>query len=246
LYTLIINQIQSNLKGENVSVSIKSSTTARPNVESGDTLANVLRRHIADEILEGHIQPGTRLDEQGLATRFGVSRTPIREALRQLQAARLIDIRPHRGAVVIPVDEKYLDYLFETAAELEGLSARFAAVRMTVIERKRLADHYALGKEAARNGDSEAYANANRLFHATIVEGTHNSVLAEVVDRCRIQTGPYRKAQFHLPDRMASSNQEHYKILEAVEGQDSIGAYNAMRTHVSAVALAALSCILGY
>lgn len=225
-------------------MSMRSSTTVRPKVEPGDTLANVLRRQIADEILEGQIQPGARLDEQGLATRFGVSRTPIREALRQLQAARLIDIRPHRGAIVIPVDEKYLEYLFETAAELEGLSARFAAVRMTIIERKRLADQHAMGKEAARNGDSEAYASANRLFHATIVEGMHNPVLAEAVDRCRIQTGPYRKAQFGRPGRMISSNQEHFKILEAISSQNPDGAYNAMRAHVSEVALAALSCIV--
>ncbi|MEW6452429.1 MAG: GntR family transcriptional regulator, partial [Pseudomonadota bacterium] len=100
------------------------------------TLAEDLRLQIADEIVRGQLGPGAALDEMELARRFRVSRTPVREAIRQLAASGLIEVRAHRGAVVAKPDAERLVGMFEAMAELEGLCAGLAAERMTGAERR--------------------------------------------------------------------------------------------------------------
>src|SRR6478752_9163616 len=102
------------------------------------TRTEALRLQIADEIISGALEPGTPLDEQELAARFGVSRTPVREAIRQLAASGLVSVRPHRGAVVALPTPTQLDDMFEAMAELEALCAGLAARNMTVPERRGL------------------------------------------------------------------------------------------------------------
>ena len=99
----------------------------------GKTLAEELRWQLADEIVRGTLEPGTALDETELARRFRVSRTPVREALRQLAASGLIDARAHRGAVVARPSLERLTGMFEAMAELEALCAGLAAERMTPV-----------------------------------------------------------------------------------------------------------------
>src|SRR5262245_58256401 len=100
------------------------------------TLADELRLALADDIVRGLITPGAALDETELARRFGVSRTPVREAIRQLDASGLIEVRAHRGAVVARPSEERLLGMFEAMAELEALCAGLAAERMTAPERR--------------------------------------------------------------------------------------------------------------
>jgi len=102
------------------------------------TIAVDLEQRIADDILSGRIAPGAKLDEQMLAERFNVSRTPVREALRQLLGTGLVESIPRRGAVVTSFGPERLSQLYETIGELETLCARLAAQRMTAIERKEL------------------------------------------------------------------------------------------------------------
>src|SRR3954469_17799962 len=102
------------------------------------TRAEELRLQLADEIVRGMLAPGTPLDETDIARRFNVSRTPVREALRQLVASGLVDARAHRGAVVAHPDPERLAGMFEAMAELEALCAGMAAERMTTSERHAL------------------------------------------------------------------------------------------------------------
>ena len=102
------------------------------------TLAEELRLQLADEIVRGTLEPGAALDEMELARRFRVSRTPVREAIRQLTASGLIEARAHRAAVVARPSEERLIGMFEAMAELEALCAGFAAERMTGTERRAL------------------------------------------------------------------------------------------------------------
>src|SRR5207248_4167462 len=106
--------------------------------------------------------PGTRLDEVQLAERLGASRTPVREALRHLAASGLVEIRPHRGVVVVDVDDDHLADLMEALGEIDALCARLAAHRMGSIERRQLVTLHDAGTRAARKGDREAYASCNR------------------------------------------------------------------------------------
>ena len=209
-------------------------------VEQGDSLPNVIRRHIANDILNECYELGAKLDEKGLAEKYGVSRTPIREALRQLEYARLVEIKHNKGAVVISPDKEYLQNLFETAAELEGLCARFAAARMTMIERMHLQEIHTQAEQAAVNNDIEEYSIINRRFLAALVQGMHNPIMAEVVNRCLVQTGPFRKKQFEIENRLRASIKEHEKVLEAIKEHDMDKAHKMMSTHVSEVFFAVL------
>jgi len=102
------------------------------------TRAEELRLQLADEIVRGALAPGAPLDETDIARRFNVSRTPVREALRQLAASGLVEARAHRGAVVARPSLERLNGMFEAMAELEALCAGLAAERMPAIERARL------------------------------------------------------------------------------------------------------------
>src|SRR5437762_3304368 len=102
------------------------------------TRAEELRLQLADEIVRGALPPGAALDETDIARRFGVSRTPVREALRQLVASGLVEARAHRGAVVAQPSLERLTGMFEAMAELEALCAGLAAERMTAAERQKL------------------------------------------------------------------------------------------------------------
>jgi DNA-binding GntR family transcriptional regulator len=207
-------------------------------VEKGDTLANVLRRRIADSILQNEIEPGTRLDEQRLATEFGVSRTPIREALGQLSAAGLVASKPHIGAIVQPIVAARVASLCEAVIELEGLCARMAALKMSVVELGRLKEFHGACGSAHEADDTYAYALKNRSFHYAIVAGTHNPDLVDSVELCRLRVAPYQKLQFSVAARRAASQIEHMEIVAALERRAPDDAATAMTRHLSAAAVA--------
>jgi DNA-binding GntR family transcriptional regulator len=194
-----------------------------------------LCRQLADEIVEGMLRPGDRLDEVGLAGRFGVSRTPVREALRQLEATGMVQRRPNRGVVVTLVSHERLAAMFEAMAEVEAVCARLSAGRMTTPERAALealhadaAAHVAMGAEAA-------YEDANRRFHGLLYDGAHNVELAAMAGGMRARIAPFRRAQFRVPGRLARSWDEHDGVVRAVLSGDAPAAEAAMRAHLMTV-----------
>ena len=190
---------------------------------------------IADAIAAGEISPGSRLDEQALAARYGVSRTPVREALRQLGTTGLVEIRPRRGAVVAALTSDRLTELFVAMGEIEATCARLAAQSMSPIERRRLrALNDAMG-ELARSGDTAGYARANVAFHGAIYEGAHNGVLAEFALGLRQRLQSYRQAQFRVAGRLARSQAEHTGVVAAVVAGRADDAHAAMLHHVNLV-----------
>lgn len=207
-------------------------------VEKGDTLANVLRRRISDSILQNRIAPGTRLDEQRLATEFGVSRTPVREALTQLSAAGLVTSRPHAGTIVRPIEQARVSSLCEAAIELESLCARLAASKMSVMELGRLKAWHEACAAAHGAEDVDGYAQSNRNFHSAVIAGTHNSDLQDCVEMCRLRIAPYQRLQFALSTRRVAAQAEHAQILGALERHAADDAAAAMRAHLSAAAIA--------
>ncbi|WP_298720662.1 GntR family transcriptional regulator [uncultured Ferrovibrio sp.] len=207
---------------------------AETKIAAKRTRADTLRQRIADEILVGKLPPGTRLEEQDLADRFGVSRTPVREALKALVETGLVDIRPHRGAVVATPSRQHMRDLFEVMRELEAICARYAAQRMTSAERKKLADLHEQSRQMVRDGEVEAYAALNVAFHSCIFEGTHNTALVENSTAVRRRLSPFRRAQFRLVGRLASSFAEHESVVNAILRGDAIAAEQAMARHISA------------
>ncbi|MCV0424171.1 MAG: GntR family transcriptional regulator [Roseibium sp.] len=207
-------------------------------VERGDTLANVLRRHIADDILSGKCEPGTRLDERSLANEYGVSRTPVREALQQLAAAGLVSSKPHSGTIVQGVEIERVASLCEASILLESLCAKLAASRISAVEIGRLRKIHEQCETLHKSGDAEGYALANRKFHSAIISGTQNTDLIDAVEFCRLRIAPFQRAPFQSADRRAESQKEHKRIIEALEARDAAKAEQMMSEHLSAAAVA--------
>jgi DNA-binding GntR family transcriptional regulator len=199
------------------------------------THSEKLAGEIADAILSGAFAPGCRLDEHSLAQRYNVSRTPVREALRQLGATGLIDMRPRRGAVVAQVTPPQLEELFVAMGEMEATCARLAAIGMTPVERRRLQSLHDGMSELVRHGEPEAFAAANQKFHELIYAGAHNPVLAEFTAALRRRLAPYRRIQFRASGRLPRSHAEHEAVVRAILSGDASTAHAAMLHHVSLV-----------
>jgi DNA-binding GntR family transcriptional regulator len=195
-------------------------------------ISDTLRERIEEQIATGALQPGSSLDEATLVEQYGVSRTPVREALIQLAAEGLIEIRPRRGAVVTAIGPTRLSEMFEVMAELEAMCARLAARRMTNAERRALlCAHEAC--EAARNqDDSDTYFYCNEQFHSAIYAGSHNSFLIEQASQLQRRLRPYRRLQLRVRNRMGTSFQEHQSVVQAISAGDTEGAAQALRSHV--------------
>jgi DNA-binding GntR family transcriptional regulator len=198
-----------------------------------------LARAIAEAIVDGALTPGARLDEAGLASRYGVSRTPVREALRNLAASGLVEHRPHRGAVVALPDAPRLLGMFELMAELEATAARFAALRMGPAARRALATLHEEAASVMRAGDPATYEGLNLRFHHAIFEGSGNPFLEETAQAMRVRIRPFSRGQFNLDGRLMLSHAEHGEIVTAIAQGDAARAEAAMRVHVRRIAEAA-------
>jgi DNA-binding GntR family transcriptional regulator len=199
------------------------------------TQADRLCDAIADCVLSGEFEAGRRLDEGMLAERYGVSRTPVREALRQLASSGLIEVKPRRGATVAQSTPAQLETLFGAMAEIEATCARLAAVSMSPIERRRLQSLHEGMAGIVERDDREAYVAANIGFHTQIYAGAHNEILADIARGLRRRAAPYRRAQFRTEGRLSRSHTEHATVVKALLACDAAGAHTAMMHHMSLV-----------
>lgn len=203
--------------------------------EKPANLVETMCRQLADDIVEGVLLPGVRLDEAGLAERFATSRTPVREALRQLEAMGVVQRRPHRGVVVATVTAERLAQMFEAMAELEAVCARLAALRMTPKERHGLERLHLKAGEHVAAGHDARYEEANRLFHQAIYTGAHNDEIKALAEATRSRLAPFRRAQFRVAGRIAHSHAEHDQVVKAILAADAEAAATAMRVHLLTV-----------
>ena len=194
--------------------------------------ADLLHDKIEDLILTGDLPPGARLDEVSLATRFEVSRTPIREALMQLAASGLIDLRPRRGAVVAEVGPRQLVEMFEVMAELEAMCARLAARRANAEDEARIKGLHESCARAAADLDEDAYYYENEVFHEAIDAAAHQTFLSEQTRALRKRLKPYRRLQLRARGRVRNSFDEHEAVVRAILGHNAEAAADAMRAHV--------------
>ncbi|MDQ0455793.1 GntR family transcriptional regulator [Rhizobium paknamense] len=208
-------------------------------VRTGDTVEQMVRA-IADLIVDGALQPGDKLDEAGLAARFDVSRTPVREALRQLCAMGLVERPPNKSAIVTTVSDAFLTSMFEAMAELESICARLAAERMTIRERLDLQEAHKASQQLIKAGDTEAYALFNVEFHNRLYNGARNAHIQSMVTQTRARLSPFRRAQFRLEGRLDHSWKEHGRIVDAILCGDGQGAASAAYSHVSIVGAASI------
>lgn len=198
----------------------------------GLLLSERIRRAISDDVTSGRLAPGTQLDEQEISRRFGVSRTPVREALRELASAGLIEVRPRRGAIVCGFSRQEIVDLFELSAETEAMCVRLAAFRMDPLERSQLKKLHEQSQEVVERGDVNAYDVLNLKFHETIYHGTHNAAIADQAIKLRARMVGYRRTQLFEQGRPQRSRHEHDGILEAIMEGDGETAARRMRAHM--------------
>lgn len=195
-------------------------------------ISDQLREIIEEQIATGKLMPGSSIDEATLAEEHGVSRTPAREALIQLAAEGLIEIRPRRGAVVTSIGPARLIEMFEVMAELESMCGRLAARRMTDAERKTLVEAHQACEAARADQDADAYFYCNERFHAAIYAGSHNVFLIEQATQLQRRLRTYRRLQLRVRNRMSTSFKEHQSVVDAIVGGDADAAATALRDHV--------------
>lgn len=194
--------------------------------------SETLRESIEELIAIGKLAPSQHLDETVLAEQFGVSRTPIREALIQLSSMGIIVMRPRRGAIVAEIGPQQLIEMFEVMAEFEAMCGRLAARRMTPVEHAALMAAHQACRDACEAVDPDAYFYKNEAFHEQIYAGSHNTFLAEQARALHRRLRPYRRLQLRVRERLRASYDEHQGVVDAIIAGDSERTVELLRQHI--------------
>lgn len=193
-----------------------------------DVVFNTLRK----AILTGKLKPGERLMEVHLANRLGVSRTPIREAIRKLELEGLVIMIPRRGAEVARITEKSLKDVLEVRRALDALSVELACDRIKSEDTKRLWEACQEFERAARGKDASVIAKADVALHDIIVEATGNLRLQQLVNNLSEQMYRYRFVYIREESRHDNLVEEHREIYESIASRDKERAARAARVHI--------------
>lgn len=202
----------------------------------GDLIAEQLE----EAVINGEIPAGSRLDETSIAAQFGVSRTPVREALHILCGRGFAEREPYKGVIVTQISAQRIDEMFEAMAELEATCGRLASHRMTMSERAELENMHHEMNAFADQGDHAAYNEHNTHFHSLIFQGCHNSDLIAAAQNLRLKLAPFRKYQLKDAERIKRSCGEHQLIVDAILNQDPKATETALRRHLLSAAQAVL------
>lgn len=195
-------------------------------------LSDRIRNALTDEIAKGDLAAGTQLDEQELASRFGASRTPVREALRQLAVSGLVEIRPRRGVIVTRMTPERVMDMFETMAEIEAMCVRLATHRMSPLERSSILRLHQGSHALVEAGDVDAYDSFNHQFHESLYRATHNAFLADQAIAIRTRLTAFRRTQLRQGNRIVHSRDEHEGVMQAIAEGDGETAARRMRAHM--------------
>ncbi|ASP20439.1 putative D-xylose utilization operon transcriptional repressor [Antarctobacter heliothermus] len=206
---------------------------------AGETNTAAVVRELSAQIVSGKLPPGKKLDETLIGEYFGVSRTPVREALRELAVIGLVETRPHRGAFVAEVSPDKMLEKFEFMAELEGLCAGYAARRMSPEAKAKLEEIHEDGLCLVEQRDRAAYRDHNFRFHEAIYYGAGNDSLRDATLSIRRAVAAFRAAQFDLKERIGNSQVEHGLIVAAIRRGTAEEATLLMRRHILTVMEAA-------
>ena len=197
----------------------------------GQSLAQRAYEAIRKAIRSRRFRSGDRLVESELAQMLGLSRTPIREVLRDLASKGLVQMEPRKGVLVAQIGLEELSDMLEAECELEALCAQIAAHRMSLLEKKQLERVHELTAIAVSKGDDARYLELNHEFHNLISAGTHNKLIAETVGNLRGRLSGFRQAQSKTEKRLQTSHAEHQCIVDAILSSDAVIAFQKMRAH---------------
>lgn len=201
-------------------------------IQSHRPLREIVYEELRDLILKGEIKPGTRMMEIELAEDMGVSRTPIREAIRKLEKEGLVTIEPRRGAYVSDVSVKDMVDILEVRSTLEGLAAFLAAKRMTQAEKMELLETSNRFNEALKVGDMAAMIKIDTRFHHLMFEASRNKHLLQMVEALQELVLRFRYIYYKDFKRAEEMPVEHMKIYEAIASGDAEAARDSAYNHI--------------
>ena len=204
-----------------------------------DVVFNTLRQ----AILKGELEPGERLMEIQLADRLGVSRTPIREAIRKLELEGLVLMIPRKGAEVAKISEKRLRDVLEVRRSLEELAIELACQRMTESDIKELEEAQEAFRAAIHSADAMTIAETDEHYHDIIYNGTGNNRLVQILNNLREQMYRYRVEYLKDPKNYPMLVKEHDAIYRALEARNMELVTTEMHTHVANQAVAVKAVI---
>ena len=207
---------------------------SKPGETQRFSAAKRIEQALLHEIGVGELEPGQRLDEVGLAERFGASRTPVREALSRLTAQGGLVHGESRGVFVAEYSREELSQIFEAMHEIEAACARIASQRLNLLTRSEIETAQAACENAAQSGDRAASLEANEAFHQTIYKATGNPFMAEIASEFRRRTGPFRAKKFESRDDLIASANSHLRLIHDIFSEDSATASKGMRDHMTA------------
>jgi DNA-binding GntR family transcriptional regulator len=190
------------------------------NVEKHLTLRERILETIRDAIMAGTLKPGEKVAEPELASRFGISRTPIREAFRQLESEGYLTVIPRKGALVAAFSPKDVEEFYAIKSILEGYAARKACIRLSTREINKLEAINEKLREIANEGDVRHFFKVHNSFHELFIKGAGNEKLAEMIGALVKKFQRLRLASLSKPGRMKISVEEHEKIIEAFRGRN--------------------------
>jgi|TARA_B100000767_G_C19760997_1_gene535156 DNA-binding GntR family transcriptional regulator len=194
-----------------------------------------IRDSLEQRIVEGELGNGKRLDETELSSFYGVSRTPVREALQRLAESGLADHLPRRGTFVRSPSLSQLVEMFEVMAELECMAIRLAARRATANDIDALEKDNETCRAAVAANDTKKYYEVNARLHGRIYQMSGNSFLAIEARRLHDRLRPFRRLQLRVRGRMEESMAEHDIILAALRDGDADLAMETMKKHITIV-----------
>ncbi|MFG6668046.1 GntR family transcriptional regulator [Halomonas sp. HNIBRBA4712] len=210
---------------------------AEPAAPEVRTLAERVFHQLQSAIVRGELAPGSKITEPGLSKTYGISRGPLREAMRRLEAHRLIERVPHVGARVVKLSMKELLELFDVREALESMAARLAAEHMGPKEIQGLRDVLAVheGQSDLQRGEAYYQREGDLDFHYLIVQGSHNRMLMNLLcDDLYYLVRLYRTQFSASGARPQRAFVEHHRIVDAIEAGDAELSELLMRRHVSA------------
>ncbi|MDD4774917.1 MAG: GntR family transcriptional regulator [Syntrophomonas sp.] len=212
-------------------------------LDSYKPLRELVLDAIRNAIMNGSLQPRERLMEIQLAEELGVSRTPIREALRKLELEGFIVMVPRKGAYVADLTFKDIADVFEIRAALEGLAAGLAAERITEEELESM-ERLLVGKqEAITSGDIDKLVEVDTSFHELLYKASRNERLANIISNLREQIQRFRLTSLSFPGRNKESLQEHKQLVEAIQSRDSQLARHLAQEHIENAENVLIECI---
>ena len=201
-------------------------------IQNHKPLREMVYEELKMQILKGSIIPGTRMMEVELAEEMGVSRTPIREAIRKLEKEGLVTIEPRRGAYASMISTEDMVEILEVRQDLEGLAAYFAAERMTDAQMENLRQVSASYDDAVKRGNMEDMIKHDTRFHHIIVESCRNKILVQMIEQLQELVLRFRYIYYDNFKRAENMPEEHREIMEGIKSGDAERARKAADVHI--------------